>query len=198
MIKLADILLEIEAEPVITDLNYLDDEIKKAIENAPKNEIIGTISLVLAAPGIINAIMKGGDMWGFGCIFLSLLMYILLENKELGLTTLKATLLGCTVSRCLTVITGRARPFYSPNDSMNFNLFKGLKYSLSSLPSGHATVAFAFAAAADKSTPPSQVKTVLLYSMAGITALSRVYHKKHWLSDVLAGGTLGYVIGSKL
>ena len=72
---------------------------------------------------IINAIMKGGDMWGFGCIFLSLLMYILLENKELGLTTLKATLLGCTVSRCLTVITGRARPFYSPNDSMNFNLF---------------------------------------------------------------------------
>jgi hypothetical protein len=58
MIKLADILLEIEAEPVITDLNYLDDEIKKAIENAPKNEIIGTISLVLAAPGIINAIMK--------------------------------------------------------------------------------------------------------------------------------------------
>jgi membrane-associated phospholipid phosphatase len=147
---------------------------------------------------IINAIMKGGDMWGFGCIFLSLLMYILLENKELGLTTLKATLLGCTVSRCLTVITGRARPFYSPNDSMNFNLFKGLKYSLSSLPSGHATVAFAFAAAADKSTPPSQVKTVLLYSMAGITALSRVYHKKHWLSDVLVGGTLGYVIGSKL
>jgi hypothetical protein len=58
MIKLADILKEIEAEPVITDLGNLDDEIKKAIENAPKNEIIGTISLVLAVPGIINAIMK--------------------------------------------------------------------------------------------------------------------------------------------
>lgn len=58
MIKLADILLEIEAEPVITDLNSLDDEIKKAIENAPKTEVIGTISLVLAIPGMINAIMK--------------------------------------------------------------------------------------------------------------------------------------------
>jgi hypothetical protein len=58
MIKLADILKEVEAEPVITDLNYLDDEIKKAIENAPKNEVIGTITFALAVPGIINAIMK--------------------------------------------------------------------------------------------------------------------------------------------
>jgi len=147
---------------------------------------------------IINAIMKGGDIWGVGSIVVSLLLYILLENKELGLNTLKATLLGGTVSRGLTVITGRARPFYSPNNSMNFNLFKGLKYSLSSLPSGHSTVAFAFAAAADKSTPPSQIKTALLYSMASITAVSRVYHEKHWLSDVIMGGTLGYLIGSKI
>jgi len=147
---------------------------------------------------IINTIMKGGDIWGVGSIVLSLLLYILLENKELGLNTLKATLIGATVARCLTVITGRARPFYSPNNSMNFNLFKGLKYSLSSLPSGHSTVAFAFAAAADKSTPPSQIKTALLYSMAVITAISRIYHEKHWLSDVIMGSTLGYLIGSKI
>lgn len=58
MIKLAEILLEIETEPVITDLGNLDDEIKSAIENSPKTEVIGTISLVLAAPGMINAAMK--------------------------------------------------------------------------------------------------------------------------------------------
>ena len=147
---------------------------------------------------IINAIMKGGDIWGVGSIVVSLLLYILLENKELGLNTLKATLLGGTLARGLTVITGRARPFASPNNSNNFNLLKGLKYSLSSLPSGHSTVAFAFAAAADKSTPPSQIKTALLYSMASITAVSRVYHDKHWLSDVIMGSTLGYLIGSKI
>jgi membrane-associated phospholipid phosphatase len=147
---------------------------------------------------IINVIMRGGDMWGFVCILLSFLMYIILENKALGLNAIKSTLIGCTVARGLTVITGRARPFYSPNDSMNFNVFKGLKYSLSSLPSGHSTVAFAFAAAADKSMPKSQIKTVLLYSMACITAISRVYHDKHWLSDVIMGGTLGYLIGSNI
>jgi membrane-associated phospholipid phosphatase len=147
---------------------------------------------------IINVIMRGGDMWGFVCILLSFLMYIILENKVLGLNAIKSTLIGCTVARGLTVITGRARPFYSPNDSMNFNVFKGFKYSLSSLPSGHSTVAFAFAAAADKSMPKSQIKTVLLYSMACITAISRVYHDKHWLSDVIMGGTLGYLIGSNI
>jgi membrane-associated phospholipid phosphatase len=147
---------------------------------------------------IINAVMKGGDKWGAVPIFLSVLMYIILKNKALGLNTLKATLVGCTVSRGLTVITGRARPYASPDNSMNFNVLKGLKYSLSSLPSGHTTVAFAFAAAADKSTPPSKIKTGILYSLASITAISRVYHDKHWLSDVVIGGTLGYLIGSKI
>jgi len=147
---------------------------------------------------IINAIMKGGDIWGVGSIVVSLLLYILLQNKVFVLNTLKATLLGGTLSRALTVITGRVRPFYSPNNSMNFNLFKGLKYSFSSLPSGHSTVAFAFAAAADKSTPPSQIKTAILYSIATITAVSRVYHEKHWLSDVIMGSTFGYLIGSKI
>ena len=67
MIKLADILLEIEAEPIITDLKNLDDEIKDALENAPKNEVLGTVSLVLAVPGIINAIMKKNmESWRLG------------------------------------------------------------------------------------------------------------------------------------
>ncbi len=59
MIKLVDILKEINDDQInISDLNNLDDEIKKAIEDSPKNEIIGTVSLVLALPGLINAITK--------------------------------------------------------------------------------------------------------------------------------------------
>jgi len=147
---------------------------------------------------IVNAIMKGGDIWGFSSLFVSLLLLLLMENKHVGMNTLKATVIGVTVSRGLTIISGRHRPNVYTNDSMNFNLFKGLKYSLSSLPSGHATVAFAFAAAADNSTPNSMLKTIILYSMAGITALSRVYHNKHWLSDVIMGSTIGYLIGSSI
>ena len=49
----------------VSDLDKLDDEIKKALEDAskeeaPTNEIVGltTVALVIAIPGIINAITK--------------------------------------------------------------------------------------------------------------------------------------------
>lgn len=59
MIKLIDILKEVEQDQIdISALNNLDDEIEKALETAPKNEIIGTVSIVLALPGIVNAITK--------------------------------------------------------------------------------------------------------------------------------------------
>jgi hypothetical protein len=59
MIKLTDLLNEINDDQIdVSLLNNLDDEIKRALENAPKNEIIGTISIALALPGIINAITK--------------------------------------------------------------------------------------------------------------------------------------------
>lgn len=59
MIKLTDLLEEINDDQInISPLNSLDNEIKKALENAPKNEIIGTVSLILALPGLINAITR--------------------------------------------------------------------------------------------------------------------------------------------
>ncbi len=59
MIKLTDLLEEINEDQFdISSLDSLDNEIQKALENAPKNEIIGTVSLVLALPGIISAITR--------------------------------------------------------------------------------------------------------------------------------------------
>ena len=59
MIKLIDILKEVEQDQIdLSALNNLDDEIEKALETAPKNEIIGTVSIVLALPGIIMLLQK--------------------------------------------------------------------------------------------------------------------------------------------
>ena len=81
-------------------------------------------------------------------------------------------------------VFGRGRP--SSGDADNFDLF-GREHSL---PSGHATVAFALAAsAADEIGSP--VATVLLYGAATGTALSRVYDRRHWLSDVALGAAVG-------
>jgi membrane-associated phospholipid phosphatase len=149
---------------------------------------------------IINEIMRIGDIWGGrGALLTAGLLYVLLEDKTIGIATLKGTVISGVLARGITVITGRARPYSSVNNEVNFNIFKGLKYSLSSLPSGHSAIAFGFAAAAANNvTSPSMIKTIALYSLAGITAVSRVYDDKHWVSDVIMGGTLGYLIGNRV
>lgn len=61
MISLLQIISEAEKDEIdISDLQFVDDEIKKDLEEVPKNEIIGlgTAALVLAIPGILNTFAK--------------------------------------------------------------------------------------------------------------------------------------------
>jgi membrane-associated phospholipid phosphatase len=62
-----------------------------------------------------------------------------------------------------------------------------------SFPSGHASNAFALAAVAElhygwKAGVPA-------YTLASLVAVSRLQRNKHYLSDVMAGATLGYIVG---
>ena len=56
--------------------------------------------------------------------------------------------------------------------------------------SGHATMAFARATALSEEMNNTYA-TVALYSFASLTAVSRVYDDRHWLSDIVAGAVLG-------
>lgn len=80
---------------------------------------------------------------------------------------------------------GRVRP--DPLlDSDHFTPFAGGH----SLPSGHATVAFALATSlADEIRRPWA--SALLYGAATGTALSRVHDRRHWFSDVALGAAVG-------
>jgi membrane-associated phospholipid phosphatase len=62
-----------------------------------------------------------------------------------------------------------------------------------SFPSGHASNVFALAAVAEghygwKAGLPA-------YALAGAVGVSRLQRNKHYLSDVMAGATLGYIVG---
>ena len=61
-----------------------------------------------------------------------------------------------------------------------------------SLPSGHATVAFACATALALPVPRLAVP---LYALAALIAFSRVYVGVHYPVDILAGAVLGLVVG---
>jgi undecaprenyl-diphosphatase len=59
----------------------------------------------------------------------------------------------------------------------------------SSFPSGHATLAFAYAAALSRLYGRGRV----LYSLAAVIALSRLYLGQHYPLDLLGGAALGMV-----
>ena len=66
----------------------------------------------------------------------------------------------------------------------------GTSQSKMSFPSGHTTVAFAFAGAIMMEHPePSYV--VPAFALASLVGISRMNDNSHHLHDVLAGGTLG-------
>src|SRR3989441_2790472 len=97
----------------------------------------------------------------------------------------------------LKVIVRRKRPVLYTGDA---TAAAADKENQESLPSGHASVAFAAAAAywlpARRARPrPPARDTVLLYAGAGGVAALRVAAGEHFPTDVLAGAALGSGIG---
>jgi len=82
-------------------------------------------------------------------------------------------------------ITGRFRPD-NTTDPYVFRPFT----NHDAFPSGHATMAFALATSLSAEIQRPWA-TALLYAGATGTAWSRLNDQKHWLSDVLAGATVG-------
>lgn len=85
-------------------------------------------------------------------------------------------------------LTGRARPFTN-HDAFTFHPFPGNDDTFKSMPSGHASLAFAIF------TPFAENYSRWLYLVPLSMAFGRVYQNKHWLSDVATGSCIGFVSG---
>jgi membrane-associated phospholipid phosphatase len=117
----------------------------------------------------------------------------------------EAVLLANGVTGLLKGTLGRARPFVS-NDTNPHDFRFGGGFSNAdrqSFPSGHTTTAFAAAAAVTSETRrlyPKAVKFVapVMYGGATMVGLSRMYHNKHWASDVVLGAAVGTFSGLKV
>lgn len=114
------------------------------------------------------------------------------EFSDASFTAFESLELAMLITGGLKIAFGRARP-HQELGSENFEMFKGRQ---DSFPSGHTTVAFAFLTPyAEYLGPPY---SYLLYFLATSTAFARVYRDSHWLSDVIAGAGVGYVVGKSL
>jgi hypothetical protein len=151
---------------------------------------------VIASPG---AYIIGGGLYAIGE----------LAHKpriaDLGWHGTEAVLLADGLTYVIKGVAGRARPFLSSGRDPNSWVFgKGFKSGdWSSFPSGHSTTAFAAAAAVTNETtrwwPRSEwIVGPLMYTGATAVGLSRMYHNKHWGSDVVLGAAIGTFSGRKV
>ncbi len=86
---------------------------------------------------------------------------------------------------------GRARP--EEDRGPWSSVGDGKSRSDASFPSGHSAIVFAAV------TPfAKEYDAPWLYSVAAVGSAGRVFGRKHWVSDTVAGGILGYAMGSWL
>ncbi|MEZ4417066.1 MAG: phosphatase PAP2 family protein [Gemmatimonadota bacterium] len=96
---------------------------------------------------------------------------------------------------------GRARPYLPSSDDGALAPFRALADGgYTSFPSGHTTAAFAMASAlsaelSDRWPRLAPIAPTVLYTAASLTGFARVYHDRHWLTDVVAGAMLGRWVG---
>jgi membrane-associated phospholipid phosphatase len=127
------------------------------------------------------------------------------DIADLGWHGTEAVILGSGITGVLKGVLGRARPdFAADTNPRDFSFGKGFGSSdRSSFPSGHTTVAFA---AASSVTSEAQriwpghtwIVAPVMYGGATLVGLSRMYHNRHWASDVVLGAGIGTFSGLKV
>ena len=98
------------------------------------------------------------------------------------------------INPTLCFLTGRALPAAHEEPGK----FIPLRLHRFSFPSGHTSAAFALASVLDVDLRSAfgYWQTPLLYGMAAGVAHSRIYDDKHYLSEVILGGAIGWSIGT--
>jgi membrane-associated phospholipid phosphatase len=123
---------------------------------------------------------------------------------DTGLHTFESVILAEGITGVAKSLAGRSRPFVSPDDPFRYKFGAGISDDKRrSMPSGHATAAFAAAAAGASEIghwwPRHRTLAAIgLYSAAGLVGISRMYNNKHWASDVVVGAGIGAFSGWKV
>jgi len=139
---------------------------------------------------------KVSDYGGEGKIVIPALLLTygtsyLIKNEKLKLTaeaSIKSVIVTGIITEAGKQIFGRARP-YMDLGAFYLEPFPILKDQFKAMPSGHTSLAFALF------TPFAENYSRWIYCIPVAVAFGRVYQNRHWVSDVVAGGTIGFLSG---
>jgi membrane-associated phospholipid phosphatase len=124
---------------------------------------------------------------------------------DLGLHGTEALFIGTLTGSALKGLFGRERP-YVKQDPHNYRFGRGFgrgRERYRSFPSGHTIAAFSAAAAVTSETRrwwrgSEWYIGPLMYGGATLSGMSRIYHNRHWASDVIMGAAIGTLAGNKV
>jgi undecaprenyl-diphosphatase len=120
-------------------------------------------------------------------IWIAIILTAALMIYRKPITAFLLTLISAWIIQILIkLIVNRPRPF----EALHINSL--VATSMSSFPSGHAMMFFAFIPTMSKYFPKMKA---ILWIVAILVGFSRIYLGVHYFSDVIAGAILGYAIG---
>jgi undecaprenyl-diphosphatase len=112
------------------------------------------------------------------------------ELMQAGIAAVPALIASGLFSRVIKILVARPRPRALPEAVDSW--WPSMASAYHSFPSGHATSAFTLAAVLAVVQPSNRW---VFYALAGLIAFSRVALDAHFVSDVVAGGLLGWATG---
>lgn len=121
------------------------------------------------------------------------------HERETGLMLSEALITSGVWTGALKFASGRERPRETSEFSSDWTGPAAVfadeapgSHSMHSFPSGHASGAFAIATVLAHQYPTHGIVPLLAYGTAAAIGYARMAQQAHWLSDVVAGGFLGY------
>ena len=112
--------------------------------------------------------------------------------KETGLLSGEALINSYVVVEALKTVFGRERPTVTDGQGKFFQ-----EFSDPSFPSSHAVLSWT-AASVIAHEYPGWLSQTLAYGTASAVSIARVTGRKHFPSDVVVGGGLGWLIGRQV
>jgi len=137
-------------------------------------------------------VSNAGSVYGLGAVAGAFYLIGRKKNddraRETGLLSAEALVNSVIVESALKGITQRARPMSGRERSEFFD-------GGNSFPSGHSTQAWAVATVIANEYHDRRAVQIAAYGAATAVSVARFTGHKHYLSDVVAGSALGYMIG---
>ena len=159
-----------------------DKSIFLAINYLPHNLLLDYLF------GLITFIGYAGLIWIFAGLILYLARRTLKQKRLITAIFIAEIFYFVTVEFLIKNLYKRLRPQYKlPEIILPFDFSHSFSF-----PSGHAAIAFAGCVIFSKFYPRY---SLWFYIAASLIAFSRIYLGKHYPSDVVVGGLLGFCIG---